>query len=159
YYIEPIFYFKYYGFSWVKSWPGHGMYVHFVALGLFALCIFAGFLYRISATLFFLAFTYVFLLDQTRYLNHFYLVSLISFLLIFLPAHRALSIDSLLRPQIRSNTTPAWTLWLLRAQVGIAYFFGGIAKLNSDWFHGEPMRTWLRPLTKLPSLGPLFEKE
>jgi len=159
YYIEPTVYFTYYGFSWVKPWPGKGMYVHFFILGVLAVCILLGFFYRIAATLFFLGFTYVFLLDQTRYLNHFYLVSLISFLLIFLPAERALSIDSLLRPKIRSDTVPAWTLWLLRVQVGIAYFFGGIAKLNSDWFRGEPMRTWLRPLTNLPLFGPLFQKE
>jgi len=159
YYIQPTIYFSYYGFSWVKPWPGQGMYVHFFVLGVLAVCILAGFFYRVAATLFFVGFTYVFLLDQTRYLNHFYLVSLIGFLLIFLPAHRALSIDSLLRPGIRSDRVPAWTLWLLRAQVGIAYLFGGIAKLNSDWFRGEPMRTWLRPLTKLPSIGPFFEKE
>jgi vitamin K-dependent gamma-carboxylase len=159
YYIEPTVYFTYYGFSWIKPWPGEGMYIHFFVLGVLAACILTGFLYRIAATLFFLGFSYVFLLDQTRYLNHFYLVSLISFLLIFLPAHRALSIDALLRPKLRSKTTPAWTLWLLRTQVGIAYFFGGVAKLNSDWFHGEPMRTWLFPLTKLPLFGPLFQKE
>ena len=159
YYIEPTVYFTYYGFSWVRPWPGQGMFVHFFILGILATCILIGFFYRIAATLFFLGFSYVFLLDQTRYLNHFYLVSLISFLLIFLPANHALSIDALLRPKIRSNITPAWTLWLLRAQVGIAYFFGGVAKLNSDWFHGEPMRTWLYPLTKLPLFGPLFQKE
>lgn len=159
YYIEPTVYFTYYGFSWVKPWAGQGMYVHFFILGVLAVCILSGFFYRIAATLFFLGFSYVFLLDQTRYLNHFYLVSLISFLLIFLPANRALSVDALLWPKIRSRTAPTWTLWLLRAQVGMAYFFGGLAKLNSDWFRGEPMRTWLRPLTKLPSFGPLFEKE
>ena len=159
YYIEPIIYFKYYGFSWVKPWPGQGMYLHFVVLAVLAICIFAGFLYRIAATFFFLGFTYVFLLDQTRYLNHFYLVSLISLLMIFLPAERALSVDVLLRPKLRSDTAPAWTLWLLRAQVGIAYFFGGIAKLNSDWLHGEPMRMWLKPYTNLPLFGPLFAKE
>src|SRR5262249_45819338 len=28
---------------------------------------------------------------------------------------------------------------------------------NSDWIHGgEPMRTWLRPLTKTPGGGPIF---
>jgi hypothetical protein len=159
YYIEPTVYFTYYGFSWVKPWPGQGMYIHFSILGVAAVCIFLGFFYRIAATIFFLGFSYVFLLDQTRYLNHFYLICLISFLLIFLPAHRAVSIDALLRPKLRSPTVPAWALWLLRAQVGFAYFFGGIAKLNSDWFQGEPMRTWLKPLTRLPSIGPLFEKE
>jgi vitamin K-dependent gamma-carboxylase len=160
YYIEPAVYFTYYGFSWVRPWPGRGMYIHFALLGVAAACILVGFCYRIAAPLFFLGFTYVFLLDQTRYLNHFYLVCLISFLLIFLPAHRAVSIDALLRPKLRSDVVPAWTLWLLRAQIGIAYFFGGIAKLNSDWLRGgEPMRTWLSPFTGLPAVGGLFKAE
>jgi surface polysaccharide O-acyltransferase-like enzyme len=101
-----------------------------------AACVMVGFLYRIAAPLFFLAFTYFFLLDQTRYMNHFYLVCLISFLMCFLPAERAFSVDALLRRSIRSDVVPAWTLWLLRAQVGIPFFYGGIAKLNSDWVHG-----------------------
>jgi hypothetical protein len=116
-----------------------------------------GFLYRFAAPVLFLAFTYFFLLDQTRYLNHFYLVCLISFLMCFLPAHRAGSVDSLLRPRIRSAVVPAWTLWLLRAQIGIPFLYGGIAKLNSDWIYGgEPMRIWLSPLTRVPGFGHIF---
>jgi vitamin K-dependent gamma-carboxylase len=156
YFIEPVINFTYYGFSWVKPWPGRGMYIHFFVLGLAAACVIVGFLYRIAAPVFFLAFTYSFLLDQTRYMNHFYLVCLISLLMCFLPAERAFSVDALLRRKIRSDVVPAWTLWLLRAQVGIPYFYGGIAKLNSDWIHGgEPMRTWLSPLTRVPG-GHIF---
>jgi vitamin K-dependent gamma-carboxylase len=147
YFIEPALTFPYYGFSWVKPWPGRGMYIHFFVLGLAAAGVMAGFLYRLAAPVFFLAFTFTFLLDQTRYLNHLYLVCLISFIMCFLPAARAFSIDALLRRRIRSDLVPAWTLWLLRIQVGIPYFYGGIAKLNSDWIRGgEPMRTWLHPL-------------
>lgn len=157
YFLEPALTFTYYGFSWVKPWPGRGMYIHFFVLGLAAACVMAGFLYRIAAPVFFLAFTYFFLLDQTRYLNHFYLVCLISFLMCFLPAERTFSVDALLRRKIRSDVVPAWTLWLLRLQVGIPYFYGGIAKLNSDWIRGgEPMRTWLHPLTKVPGGSPIF---
>jgi hypothetical protein len=160
YFVEPVITFTYYGFSWVKPWPGRGMYIHFVVLGLAAACVMAGFLYRIAAPVFFLAFTYFFLLDQTRYLNHFYLVCLISFLMCFLPAERAFSIDALLRRKIRSDVVPAWTLWVLRAQIGIPYFYGGIAKLNSDWIHGgEPMRTWLRPMTAMPGFGAMFKTD
>jgi len=160
YYIDPTFHFGYFGFEWVKPWPGNGMYIHFAVLGVAAACIMLGFLYRIASPLFFVAFTYVFLLDQTRYLNHFYLVCLISFLMIFLPANRALSLDATLRPAVRTDLVPAWTLWLLRIQVGIAYFYGGIAKLNSDWVvGGEPMRTWLGPLMPMPAVGPLFQQE
>jgi len=157
YYVEPAVTFTYYGFSWVKPWPEPGMYIHFFVLGLAAACVMVGFLYRFAAPVLFLTFTYSFLLDQTRYLNHFYLVCLISFLMCFLPAERAFSVDSWLRRKIRSAVVPAWTLWLLRAQIGIPYFYGGIAKLNSDWvFGGEPMRSWLRPLTRVLGGSAIF---
>jgi vitamin K-dependent gamma-carboxylase len=76
--------------------------------------------------------TYLFLLEQARYLNHLYLVCPLSFLMIFLPANRGFSLDGLLRPSIKAVTVPVWSLWLLRVQIAVPMFFGGIAKLNSD---------------------------
>lgn len=159
YYIEPTFHFTYLGFDWVQPWPGGGMYLHFLVLAALALCIMIGLAYRLSATLFFLGFTYVFLLDQTQYLNHFYLISLVSFLMIFLPANRKLALDSWLRPALQAESAPAWTLWLLRFQIGVAYFFGGIAKINPDWLAGEPMRIWLAYETDFPLIGQYFTEE
>jgi vitamin K-dependent gamma-carboxylase len=159
YYIEPTFYFSYFGFDWVKPWPGVWMYLHFFLMGALAVCIIVGLWYRAAAALFFLCFTYVALLDQTHYLNHFYLVSLVSFIMIFVPANRAFSIDSLADKSLRSNTALRWTLWLLRTQIGLVYFFGGVAKLNGDWLRGEPMRMWLADRTHFPLIGHLFTEE
>ncbi|HKR65193.1 MAG TPA: HTTM domain-containing protein [Thermoanaerobaculia bacterium] len=142
-FIEPRFFFTYYGFDWVRPWAGRGMYAHFALLGLFAFCILIGFRYRLAVALFFLGFTYVFLLDATRYLNHFYLIALLSFLMIFVPAEGKYSVDALIDPSVRADAAPAWTLWLLRAQIAIPYFYGGLAKLSGDWLRGEPMRMWL----------------
>jgi len=135
------------------------MYYHFYALGFCALCIAIGFLYRISTILFFLGFTYIFLLDKTNYLNHFYLVSLLSFIMIFMPANKAFSVDAKLFPKIKSDWVPNWTLWWLRIQLGIPYFFGGIAKINSDWLRCEPMRMWLSDRTDFPIIGQWFTQE
>jgi len=135
------------------------MELHWLGLGVLATCITLGVWYRISATLFFIGFSYVFLLDQARYLNHFYLVSLISFLMIFIPAHRVFSLDALLEPQLRSRLVPAWSLWLLRFQVGVPYFFGGVAKLNADWLRGEPLRAWLARRTDFPLIGQFFTSD
>lgn len=142
YYIEPNFHFTYMGFGWVHPWPATGMYVHFAVLGIVALCAAAGFYYRISALLLWVMFTYVFLLEEARYLNHFYAASLFALLMALVPATNAWSIDAWRRPR-DSATIPLWALWLIRAQIGLIYFFGGIAKLNPDWIRGEPMRTWL----------------
>ena len=158
-YVQPTFHFKYYGFEWIEPWPGHGMYVHFAALGALALCLMIVLFYRAAAGLFFLGVSYVFLLDQAYYLNHLYLISLLSLLLVFVPAHRALSFDAWRRPALQASTAPAWALWLLRAQVGIPYFYAGLAKLNGDWLRGEPMRQWLAKGASLPVIGPSLGTE
>src|SRR5687768_10435111 len=82
-FIYPTIHFTYFGFGWASPWPGWGMYAHFVVMGLAALGLMLGCFYRISATLCFLTFTYVFLLDQALYLNHFYLMCVLAFLMIF----------------------------------------------------------------------------
>jgi hypothetical protein len=161
--LEPAFLFKYYGFEWVQVLPGDGMIYLVWALRALAVLIMLGCCYRVAAPLFFLGFTYTFLVDQAEHLNHSYLICLISFLMIFLPANRAFSLDAKVgtaRRAVRAlSHVPAWTVWILRFQVGVPYFFGGLAKLNSDWFHGEPMRTWLVNRAHMPVIGPLFNFE
>ena len=135
------------------------MYYHFIMLGILAIFIGIGFLYRISTIVFFLAFSYIFLLDQARYLNHFYLVILISFLLILLPANRSFSIDAKLWPKHKSNTAPAWTIWLLRLQFEILYIYAGIVKINADWLNLEPLRMWLSTREDMPVVGFLYTQD
>lgn len=155
--INPRFLFKYCGFFWVHPWPGNWLYVHWILLGVLALFIAAGSLYRISALLFFLSQTYFFLLDQGAYVNHYYLICLFGFLLIFVPANRAFSIDAWLFPRIRTETVPAWNLWLMRTQMGVVYFFAGVAKVSPDWLRGEPMRGMLARSDVFPFLHDFFQ--
>ena len=144
-YVEPDHHFTYLGFGWVKPWPGWGMHAHFIALGALSLGIAAGYRPRLCAALFCIGFTYVELLDRTTYLNHYYLMSLVSLLLAILPTRR--------------ETVPLWTIWTLRAQIGVVYVFAGVAKLNPDWlFHALPMRIWLYQQGDLPLLGPLLQE-
>jgi vitamin K-dependent gamma-carboxylase len=158
-YVVPHFHFKYYGFEWVHSWPGIGIHCHFVALGVLSVCLAIGFWYRISSFLFALGLTHFFLIDKAYFQNHYYLLCILAWMMVLLPAQRAFSVDALLRPKIRSATVPAWTLWWLRLQLGVPYFFGGIAKLNHDWLAGEPMRSILSYRTSYPLIGRFFTEE
>jgi hypothetical protein len=85
----------------------------------------------------------VFLLAPTNYLNHAYLLILLTALMTFMPAAHVLSVDAHLKPGPRPATIPRWPRVLLRAQIGIVYMFGGVAKLNPDWIAGHPVRGWL----------------
>ncbi len=142
--LEPARHFTYYGFEWIRPWPGIGMYVHFAALAVLALAIAAGFCYRGAVLLFLLGFTYVELLDVTYYLNHYYLVSVLAFLLLFLPADAAWSVDARRRPSRAGATVPAWAVGALRLQFGLVYVYAGLAKLGPDWLlAGRPLAIWL----------------
>jgi hypothetical protein len=159
-YIAPPFHFTYLGFDWVRPWPGDGLYWHFGLMGLAAVGIALGAFTRLSAFVFFLTFTYAELLDKATYLNHYYLVSLIALLLCFLPSSAAFSVDSWRRRRRSveaSGRVGRWVYLLLRAQIGLVYFFAGFAKLNSDWlFSAEPLRTWLPVHADAPLVGPLL---
>ena len=157
--LAPKFHFTYFGFEWIHPLPGEGMFLLVYVLRVLAVMIAAGFLYRASCTLFFLGFTYIFLIDQAEHLNHIYLTCLLSFLMIFIPAHRAFSVDARLRPGLRSDAAPAWCLYLLRFQVAVVYIFGALAKVNGDWLRGEPVRSWLAGRADYPVVGPLFGYE
>ena len=159
YFIEPDFFFKYYGFEWAEPWPGSGMYWHFVLLALLALLITIGALYRLAAILFFFAFTYVFLLDQARYLNHFYLDILVALIMMVIPANRAFAVDALLRRGLRSDTVPAWSIWLFRLQFEVVYIYAGVVKVNADWLRLEPMGMWLARRDDWAIIGSLFNED
>ena len=156
-YIEPQYHFTYFGFEWVKAPGDLGMYLIFALMGLAAFGVMIGAFYRWSASLFFLSFTYVELIDKTNYLNHYYFVSIIAFLLVLVPAGSYFSFDSWKKGTILEKV-PRWQLGIFRLQLGMVYFFAGIAKLNPDWlFLAQPLKTWLPAKSHLPLIGPLLK--
>lgn len=157
FYIKPSFFFKFYGFEWVEPMPAMGIYALFGVLWLCAVCIIAGAFYRIATILFFVGFTYAELLDMTHYLNHYYLMCVLCFVQIWLPAHRAYSVDAWLRPASRVSTASAAYLYALRAQLAIVYFFAGVAKLQTDWLlDAQPLTLWLARHSNFPIVGGLL---
>ncbi len=159
-YIEPQFFFGYLGFEWVKPLQGNLMYIPFVIMAIAALFIMLGLFYRVSTFIFFVCFTYVELLDKSNYLNHYYFISLMSFLMMLVPAHRDFSIDAKLFPKIRTKETASWHIGILKFQLAVVYIFAGLAKLNADWFfEAQPLRTWLQAHHNLPLVGGLLQEE
>lgn len=145
YWTGPALLFKYPGFAWVEPMSADAFRVFFVVLALLAVMMAAGLFYRLAAALFFVGYLYVFLLDSARYNNHEYLICLFNLLMVLIPLHHFGSLDARRRKGLREDTAPAWMVWLLRFQVGVPYFFGGLAKLNYDWLvRGEPIGLWLR---------------
>lgn len=156
-YVAPDYYFPYQGFEFVTPWPGIGMHLHFAALGVLALMIAAGWFYRLAMALFVLGFAYVCLLDQARYLNHFYFVALLGFLMIFVPADRVWSVDAWRAGRGSDAPLPTWTRLVLLAQLEVMLIFAGLQKLDRDWLQNEPLGRWLGNSADLPLIGPFLE--
>ncbi|WP_158973722.1 HTTM domain-containing protein [Cellulophaga sp. L1A9] len=157
-YIQPKFFFSYYGFEWIKPL---GIYTY----ALFIICLISSFLiaigykYRYSIIIFFLCFTYIELMDKTTYLNHYYFVSCLSFLLLFLPANRRFSLDAYLDNSLNQEYIPKWNVDCIKVMLFIVYFYAGLAKLNSDWLvDAMPLKIWLPSNYDLPILGSLLQK-
>lgn len=164
-YIDPSFHFTYYGFDWVQP-LGNYTYLIFAICGIAALFVALGYKYRIAIIIFFLSFTYIELMDKTTYLNHYYFISILSFLMIFLPAARYFSIDNYfesISEKASSLTTPQvpqWTIDSIKLLLGIVYFYAGLAKLNSDWLiKAMPLKIWLPSKYDMPFLGNLMQQE
>ncbi len=77
----------------------------------------------------------------------------------FLPMNGSFSLDNYIFKSSRLSRIPYWMLWALRIQVGLVYFFGGIAKLRYDWlFEAQPLRIWLSANQDFPLIGSLLSE-
>lgn len=151
-YIQPKFHFKYYGFEWVKT-LGDYTYLLFLICGLSAFLVAIGYKYRLAIITFFLSFTYIELMEKTTYLNHYYFISILSFLMIFLPAEKYFSVDAY-RRKIQYLRVPNWTIDSIKFLLFIVYSYAGLAKLNSDWLlKAMPLKIWLPSKYDLPFIG------
>lgn len=156
-YIKPLFHFTFYGFGWVKP-LGNYTYLLFFICGLAAFFVAIGYKYKIAIITFFLSFTYIELMDKTTYLNHYYFVSVVSFVLIFLPANAYFSVDAHKKNSIAFQRIPQWTTDILKLILGIVYCYAGLAKLNSDWLlEAMPLKMWLPSNAGLP-FGEILNK-
>jgi len=153
--VAPSLHFPYEGLAFVEVLPESLMQLLIAVLVVAAMCVGLGIYTRVSACVFACGFTYVELIDQTHYLNHYYLVALLSFLLVVLPVGRAHAVDNWLKPGDAVDTIPFAYLAALRLQVAVVYLFAGVAKLNADWLiEAQPMRMWLAARSDLLWVGP-----
>ena len=151
-YIEPDFHFSYYGFEWIKP-IGEFTYLIFAICFISSLFVMIGLKYKTSIILFFLSFTYIELMDKTTYLNHYYFISILSFLLIFIPANATFSVDNIIN-QKKFTNIPRWSVDALKLLITIVYLYAGVAKINSDWLiEAMPLKIWLQSKYDLPLIG------
>lgn len=154
-YLLPKFHFKYWGFEWIEPLSANYLYaIHYlIILAAIGLIFAQGLVYRIATICLFLSFTYTELIDLTYYLNHYYFVSCICFLLIFIP-----NTPTIFQIKKTPFFITNWTILILKLQISFVYIYAGLAKINYDWLiNAMPLKIWLKAQDKIPLIGPFLE--
>ncbi|MBK6267350.1 HTTM domain-containing protein [Marivirga sp. S37H4] len=157
-FIDPVMTFPFIDFSWLHPLPGNGMYFYFFIMGCFGVMVMLGYKYRLAIGSYTLMWSLVYFMQKTNYNNHYYLLVLLCFLMCFVPANRAFSLDAKYKPELKSSTCPNWCRLLFILQIGIVYTYAGIAKLNIDWLTAESIRMLLLAKKNLWLVGDLLQE-
>jgi vitamin K-dependent gamma-carboxylase len=160
FYIKPQFHFTYplFDFLGLKPLSQPSLWLVFHVLRISTVGIMLGLLTRLSLIIFTATFGYFFFAESSIYSNHYYLIFLLSFLMCLGHSGRVFSIDSRISKTSRNDQVDYWEIFLLRFQICVVFFFGGVAKLNADWLiQASPL--YLNLVQHFSFLGyPLHEK-
>ncbi len=155
--VDPEFTFSFIGFEWLQPLPGNGMYFYYAVMGVFGLFIMLGYRYRISMISFTLMWASVYLMQKASYNNHYYLLTLLSGLMIFLPANKYASLDVKRNPSLKQISMPQWCKWVFVIQLLILYSYASIAKMYPDWLDLTVPKTLMSSKRNYPLIGGLLQ--
>ncbi|MBO6879466.1 HTTM domain-containing protein [Winogradskyella sp.] len=156
--IEPEFTFSFIGFEWLQPLPGNWMYAYYIVMGLFGLLIMVGYKYRFSMFMFATMWTATYLMQKSSYNNHYYLLFILSYLMVFLPANRYASLDVKLNPSLKRLSMPSWCKWVFIIQLFILYTYASIAKLYPDWLDASVPALLMKSKADYPLIGDLLQQ-
>jgi len=157
--IAPKFTFNFIGLDFLQPLPGNGMYLYYTLMGLFGLFIMVGYKYRFSMLSFTIMWAATYLMQKASYNNHYYLLMLLSSIMVFLPAHKYASIDVKLNPKIKSISMPHWCKWVFVIQLFIVYTYASLAKLYPDWLDTAVMELLMRSKKDYILVGDLLQQK
>jgi uncharacterized membrane protein YphA (DoxX/SURF4 family) len=155
--VEPEFTFSFIGFDWLQPLPGDWMYVYYIVMGVFGLLIMVGYKYRFSMFIFATMWTATYLMQKSSYNNHYYLLFILSYLMVLLPANRYASVDVKLNPSLKKISMPSWCKWVFVIQLFILYSYASIAKLYPDWLDTTVVALLMKGKVNYPLIGELLQ--
>jgi len=157
--VEPDFTFNFIGFEFLQPLPGTGMYFYYAIMGFFGLLIMVGYKYRFSMLAFTLMWSATYLMQKSSYNNHYYLLMLLSAIMVFLPAHKYASFDAKLNPQITCYSMPQWCRIVIILQLFIVYTYASIAKIYPDWLDGSVIKILMSGKKHYFLIGDLLQQK
>ena len=156
--VEPKYNFTFIGFEWLSTMTGSGMYFYFFIMGTLGVLITLGYKYRFSMLAFTLMWAGVYLMQKTSYNNHYYLLLLISGIMVFFPANVDYSLDAKNNPEIRTKKMHALYKWIIVLQLFIVYTYASVAKLYAGWLDLDFFGVLMRSKADYPIIGGLLQE-
>lgn len=157
--VDPKFTFNFIGLDFLQPIPGNGMYFYYTIMSILALFIMLGYKYRLSMFCFTIMWSATYLMQKASYNNHYYLLMLLSSIMVFLPAHKYASIDAKLNPNIKNYSMPNWCKWVFVIQLFIVYTYASVAKMYPDWLDTTTMELLMKGKQNYFLVGDLLQQK
>ncbi|MEQ9437607.1 MAG: HTTM domain-containing protein [Cyclobacteriaceae bacterium] len=158
-FVEPKFTFNFIGFDFLQVFVGETMYLVYGLLAVAGLMVMLGYRYRLAMLTYAILWTLCYLLQKTSYNNHYYLLMLLCWIMVFMPAHRYFSLDVRQGRVTTAVTCPRWCIVVFVVQLWIVYTFAALAKVYPDWLAGIPIQLWFVSKANYWLIGPLLQQE
>jgi uncharacterized membrane protein YphA (DoxX/SURF4 family) len=156
--ITPKFNFTFIGFEWLQL-PESWIYPYYIIMGVFGVLVTIGYKYRFSMLAFAILWTGTYLMQKSSYNNHYYLMVLLSFIMVFLPAHNNYSVDAKKNSKLFKNSMPQWCSLVFVIQMLIVYTYASIAKLYPDWLDTSVVEILLKRRRDYFIIGSLMDQQ
>jgi len=147
------------GFEWLQPLEGNGMIYYFIIMGIAGLMMMLGLFYRASAFVFAGMWTIVYLMQKSHYNNHYYLLVLMSWVMMILPAHKGYSLDAKWGFTIPKKTCARICYWFFIIQVVIIYLYASYNKMHLAWIQVKPIEIWFKSKEDFWLIGPLLQEK
>jgi vitamin K-dependent gamma-carboxylase len=156
--IDPQFTFSFFGFEWLQPLPGNGMYFYFTLMGIVSIMVMLGYRYKLNILALALLWSGSYFMQKTSYNNHYYLVMLITWGMVFMNPHYYASLDAR-RTKIESHICPNWNRLFFATLVFLVFTYGAVAKFYPGWWSGDFIKNSFSHKTNYWLIGSLLGKE
>ena len=156
--IDPQFTFSFFGFEWLQPLPGNGMYFYFIFMGIVSLMVMLGYRYKFNILALAVLWSGAYFMQKTSYNNHYYLVMLMTWGMVFMNPHYYASLDAK-RKKTVTHFCPNWNRLFFVILLLLVFSYGAIAKFYPGWWSGDFIKNSFSHKTNYWLIGPLLGKE
>ncbi len=156
--IDPQFTFSFFGFGWLQPLPGTGMYFYFILMGIVSLMVMIGYRYKLNMFALALLWSGAYFMQKTSYNNHYYLVMLLTWGMVFMNPHHYASLD-VKSTKAEKHLCPNWNRLFFVILLLLVFTYGSIAKFYPGWWSGDFIKNSFSHKTNYWLIGPLLGQE